>query len=58
MASVIRQDVKSSPEDLYRQSLEDRLKLVKGKRWAELTPEEKDLISEWTAFKGGFISAP
>ncbi len=53
-----RIDIKATPEEVYRKSLEDRLRPVREKTWAELTPEEKDLLQEALAFQGGHVRAP
>jgi hypothetical protein len=55
---IERKDVVATSADLYRVSLEERLSRLAGKTWAELTPEEKDVILESYAVRSRYVRAP
>lgn len=53
-----RQNIYATPNEAYRAQLEERLSRIKDKTWAQLTAEEKDLLSEAAAFKHGLVKSP
>jgi hypothetical protein len=56
MAEVIRENINATPTDVYRHALERRLDQIKLKKWQDLTPEERDVVQEWLAFRSGLVS--
>jgi hypothetical protein len=55
---IERKDVVATPADMYRVSLNERLAPLANKTWADLTPEEKDVVLESYAVRSGYVRSP
>lgn len=56
--SFHRTDVRASNEEKYAADLQARVALVSKKPWKDMSPEDKDTMAEFVAWKAGFVTAP
>jgi hypothetical protein len=55
MADVTRTKREATPEELNRLDLESRAQTLSGKKWSELSGEEKDLAMRIVAMRQGLV---
>lgn len=56
--SFQRNDVEASAEEKYAADLQARVALVSKKSWKDMSPEDKDTVAEFVAWRAGFVKAP